>query len=188
MIKSEKKILAIEIILSIFFFLNIFFKKIVNDYLVIIILLITSLLIYLSAGYEKDTNINGHERRKLLQYVTFYCLGFLIMEYGLGLLIGYVKTPYKRNLLAILQNSFPTILIILLSEHLRYMIIKKGSKKNFILFLTTLLFILIDLTLNVRYYDLKVFSELLELICAIFLPSLFNARSRQHYYVKTRIT
>jgi len=174
LIKSEKKIFAIEIILSMFFFSNVFLKNIVNDYFIIIVLLIATAFIYLMVGYEKDSNINGKERRKLLQYVSFYCIGFIILEYGLGLLTGYIKTPYKNDIFILLKNIFPIILIIFLSEHLRYMIVKKGEKNKIILLFVTLLFILIDLSLNVQYYDLSRKIDLLEFSTVVFLPSFFK--------------
>ncbi len=174
MIKSEKKIFAIEIILSIFFFINVVLKNILSDYLLIVILLATIVAMYLVAGYEKDTNINGKEQRKLLQYVLFYCIGFIIFEYGLGLVTGYVRTPYKKGILSILMNSFTAILIIFLSEYLRYMIVKKGEKSKLILYFVILLYILIDLALNVRYYDLGVNVELLEFSTVVLLPSFFK--------------
>lgn len=174
MIRSEKKILILEIFLPIFLFTSIFFKSIINDYFIIILLLITIALMYLIAGYEKDSKINGDDRRKLLQYVSFYCIGFIIFEYGLGLLTGYSVSPYKTDLLNILLNVFPTFLIIILSELLRYMIVKKGERNKLILCLVIPLFVLIDLALNIRYWDLSVNKDLLEFTTNIFLTSFFK--------------
>lgn len=172
--KSEKRIFTVELILCMFFFANIFLENTVSDYLVIIVLLITTLLLYLIAGYEKDSNKNGEERHKLLQYVFFYCIGFIILNYGLGLFTGYIKTPYKNDIFNILKNVFSSVLIIFLSEQLRYMLVKKGEKSKSILIFVILLFILVDLALNVRYYELNVKSELLEFSTVILLPSFFK--------------
>lgn len=160
--------------MSIFLLVSFFSKNTFNDYFLIFALLITIALVYLIAGYEKDSNINGEEHRKLLQYVTFYCIGFIIMEYGLGFLTGYVVSPYKNDILNILKNMFPTLLMIVLSEFLRYMIVKKGEKNKIILCYTIFLFILIDLTINVRYWDLSIGSELLKFITFVFLTSFFK--------------
>jgi len=172
--KSEKRLFTIEIILSIFFLLNIFLKNILNDYFVFLIILITIALIYGLMGYEPDQNINGEDRKKLILYIAFYCIGFIIMEYGLGLLLNYIKTPYNRSFLSILSNIFSTVLIIFSSEYLRYMIVKKGEKNKLVLIFAIILFILVDLTMNVKYYNLEVASELLEFSVALLLPSFFK--------------
>lgn len=174
MIKSEKRLFAIEIILSIIFLLNIFLKNILSDYFVVLILLIAIALIIALMGYEPDQDLDGVERRKLVLYILVYCIGFIIFEYGLGLILDYIRTPYKRNLFAIFSNIFSTLLIILSSEYLRYMFVKKGEKNKLILVFAMIVFILVDLTLNVRYYDLKVTAELLEFGTVVFLPSFFK--------------
>lgn len=174
MIKSEKRLFAIELILSMIFLLNIFLKNILNDYFVVLILLIAIAIIIVIMGYEPDKNLNRLDRKKLLFYVAFYCTGFLIFEYGLGLFLGYVENPYKRSLFAIFSNTFSTLLIIFSSECLRYMIVKKGENNKLILVFTIVVFMLIDLTLNVKYYDLGTTAGLLEYSTAILLPSFFK--------------
>lgn len=174
MTKSERKLFIIEIVLSIIFLLNIFVKNILNDYHIFSIIIGAILLLFVSVGYEKDKNIDRNVRKKLIFYIVFYTISFLILEYGLGLFLGYVKSPYKRDIVSIIKNIFPVILIIISSEYLRYMIIKKSENNKFLIVLTIILFIIIDLTLNVSYYNLNKMDDLLTYLTSIFLTSVFK--------------
>lgn len=174
MVKSEKRILILEIVLSIIFLLNIFVKRIFNEYMILFIILIAMGIINFLMGYEKDRDINKITKKQIIKYVVFYCFGFLVIEYGLGLILGYIKSPYKRDLLSIFSNVFSTVLIILSSEHFRYMIVSKGKNKKIILILSVLLFVLIDSSIFVKLYDLKELDDLLSFSTAVVLPSIFK--------------
>ena len=182
MVKSEKELVIIEVLLSIIFLSNIFIKNIMNNYIIFFILLITIGLITFLMGYEKDQNLDGATRKKLYLYVTLYSVGFIVFQYGLGLFLDFVKSPYKTNLLGIFSNTISMILIIFASEYLRYMIVKKGENKKVIIILAFILFVIIDLTINVKYYNIRKITELIEYLTYILLPSIFKN------YVLTRFS
>ncbi len=171
MIKSEKRLIIIELILILLFLLNIFVINIFNEYLLFIILTIINILIYFLMGYEKDKNIY---KKNLIFFITFYLIAFITMMYGIGLILGYTKSPFKTNIISIIKNVFPIILVICSSEMLRYQISRKGEKNNFIFVLTIILFIIIDIVLNVKLYDLTKLEDVLKLSTVIILPSIFK--------------
>lgn len=174
MAKSEKRLIAIELCLSLIFLLNILVKNIMNEYIIFFIICAAIGLIIFFMGYEKDQNLDNSTKKRLLLYVGFYCIGFIIFQFGLGFILDYVKTPYKRDLLSVFSNIFPVTIIIISSEILRYMLLKKGEKQKVILILTYILFILLDLTLNVKYFNLNKLNEILKFGTIIFLPSMFK--------------
>ncbi len=171
MIKSEKRIIVIELILIVIFLLNIFVRNIFNDYLLFILLAVISTLIYFLIGYEKDKNIY---KKNLVFFITFYTIAFLILMYGIGLVFGYTKSPFKMDFISIIKNVLPVILVITSSEVFRYLISKKGEKNNLIFVLTIILFTLIDLVLNIKLYDLTKLDNILEFSTVIILPSIFK--------------
>lgn len=174
MIKSEKKLIIVEIVLSLLFLLNIFVKNILNDYLIILIISVAIGFIIWQMGYEKDNVIDNDKKKSIVKYVIFYTLSFIVLQYGLGLILDFVKTPYKRDLPSIFKNVFATVLIIISSEYLRYIFVKKGENKKIIHVLAAIVFILIDLSLNVSIFNLSKLSDLLEFVTSIFLPSLIK--------------
>ena len=174
MVKSEKELVIIEIVLSIVFLLNIFYKFITNNYFILLLILLTIGLIVFLMGYERDKNIDNPTKRKLLLFVVIYTIGFIIFQYGLGFFLNYVNSPYRTDLLGIFSNTFLMILIIISSEYLRYILVKKGEKQKIILVFTFILLVLIDLTLSIKYYNLNHLNELLEYLTLILLPSIFK--------------
>ena len=174
MVKSEKELVIIEIVLSIVFLLNIFYKFITNNYLILLLILLTICLIVFLMGYERDKNIDNPTKRKLLLFVGLYSIGFIIFQYGLGFFLNYINSPYRTDLLGIFSNTFLMVLIIISSEYLRYILVKKGEKQKIILVFTFILLVLIDLTLSIKYYNLNYLNELLEYLTLILLPSIFK--------------
>lgn len=171
MIKSEKRLILIELILIIIFLLSIFVKNIFNNYLLFILLAIAITSIYFIMGYEKEKNIY---KKNLIFFITFYTIAFIILMYGIGLIFGYIKSPFKMNIISIIKNIFPVMLVILSSEILRYLICRKGEKNKFIYIITIILFILIDIIFNINMYDLDSLENILKFLTVVILPSLFK--------------
>ena len=176
MVKSEKELVIIEIVLSIVFLLNIFYKFITNNYLILLLILLTICLIVFLMGYERDKNIDNPTKRKLLLFVGLYSIGFIIFQYGLGFFLNYINSPYRTDLLGIFSNTFLMVLIIISSEYLRYILVKKGEKQKIILVFTFILLVLIDLTLSIKYYNLNYLNELLEYLTLILLQIWFKTK------------
>ena len=169
--KSEKILFAIESILILIFLLSIFVKNIFNDYLLFILLAISIGIIYFFMGYEKDKNMY---KKNLVFFTAFYTVSFLVLIYGVGLIFGYIKTPFKTDIISVFKNVFPIILVIFSSELLRYLISRKGEKSRVIYVLTVILFILIDLMSSIKLYNLTELENILQFSTSIVLPSIFK--------------
>lgn len=191
MLKSEKKILSVQIVLLFVFFLNIFMKFIHNDYVTFLILVLAVLLLSLLVGYEKHQVVDKITEKRILKYVAIYCISFLVFEYALGYLFNYVSTPYKKDPINIIKNILPTVLIILSSEYLRGILIRKGGHNKFILVFTVLMFIILDLSINAVYFNLSEPNELLKFLSSVFLVSIFRnvilTRFTYYYGIKQNI-
>ena len=91
--KNEKRILLIEIIALLFLILNIFVKNILTEYTIILFLLILFILSVILVGFEKEKTI---EKRKVLKQVFFYTISFLIIIYGLVLIVSRIIKQGKK--------------------------------------------------------------------------------------------
>ena len=171
MIKSEKRLLIINISLILMFFLSIFVKNIFNNYIMGFFLGFVSLIIVILMGYEKEKNIF---KKKIVFFVIFYSIIFLIFYYLLGIFVGYSYTGYSHTIISLIKNIFPVMLVIVSGEYLRYLISTKGVKNNIIFITTIIMFVLIDIVLNLRFYDINKFNKFLELLTYIILPSVFK--------------
>lgn len=171
MIKSEKRLLIINFSLIFVFFLSIFVKNVFDNYLMTFVLIFIAFIIILLMGYEKERNIF---RKNMIFFIIFYSIIFLIFYYAIGLVMGYSYTGYSHLFISFIKNILPVIMVIISSEYLRYLISKKGEKNKIIYITTVIVFVLIDVVLNLKYYNVNILNKLLELLTFVFLPSIFK--------------
>ena len=122
-------------------------------------------------GFEKEKTL---EERKVLKQIVFYTISFLIIIYGLGLIVGFLSTSYSLTLKSIFINSFPIILLIIIEELYRYNICKKGENNSLIIYISVVIFTLVDISLIISNYDLNNLSSILKLVTIVVCPSVFK--------------
>lgn len=169
--KSEIRFLFLEIVAILFMLFSIFYKKSISQYLLIIFLGILFFTALFISSFEKERAI---EKKAVIRIVCIYTLAFLIIIYGLGLFVGYVKTSYSLKIISIIKNLFPVVLLIVIEELLRYHIGIKGQNKKIILILLVFLSILIDISLSIHLYNPISGSKMIRLITVVIFPSAFK--------------
>lgn len=165
--KSEKKILAVEIILILTFIFNIFVLKNSSQYLIAIILAIALVLLYLMVGFEKD---NLRLKRDLLMTTLIYVISYYIVTYILGIFFEFLRSPYSLGLVTFLRNVTPVLVFIFAKELLRYELNMKGEKNNLLIILSIIIFILADTSTLLYKYDLTNVSDLVKFLEVAFFP------------------
>ncbi len=146
---SERKILSVLIIMFLFLSFDVFFH-ISTTYYLLFFLFLTILSVIL-LGYKKDIYLYKID---IIQLTIIYCITFLVLLYLSGLYFGFNKTPYNLEILKILKNIIPIIIIIFLEEIFRYIILKK-TKKKFLIITLIILFILLNIVNNYQLYPLE---------------------------------
>ena len=169
--KSEKILVALQIICILFSLLCIFLRNGIDKYWIAAFLFVLFLITYKYIGFEKTKIMN---EKGIYRITIFFTIGFLIISYSIGLFIGFLKTPYSLKPLMIIRNILPPLLFIITSEMLRYQFCKKGSRSKLILILTVIVFSLLDIAFNISMYDLTNRTKILELICVVLIPSIFK--------------
>ncbi len=174
-IKNYKKsYLIINVILSvllIFFVANIFIFKQTSFIFLITSILIPTILLILIFGYEKKSRRFKYES---LFYVFAYCVLFLLITYFIGIFIGFSKNVYKLNFSNLINNIIPYLILIVISEVLRYEISRKGEGSLLSYVLVTAILICVDMSIFLKTYDLSIGDEQIKFICAIVMPSFFK--------------
>lgn len=166
---SAIKLLIIELVLALFLFLNIFVINIKNGYIISMILLLFLGVTIVALGYEKNRQ---RFKKDIILNIIIYTFLFQIILYLIGLFLGFIRNPYSLSFLNIIKNIFPILLIIVISEFLRYCINIKGQNKKYLLIISILIFVLIDVSLQIHLYDLQNKKEVFELVSYIILPSI----------------
>lgn len=167
--KGYIKILVLEILLLITLLFNSFVFKIASYYLTTAILFVALLLMVFLVGYEKD---KYRYKKDVFLNILIIILVYYFITYFLGFFTGFIKTAYSLRVLSIIKNTFPVILLVFVSELLRYELFSKVKEKKFLIILTFLIFVIIDINMMIAVYDVTKYSGLIRMICLVLFPSI----------------
>lgn len=166
---STKKIMMIEFVLLVFLILNIFSIQMKNLYLFSLILLIPLGVSIWLLGYEKNRQ---RFQKDIILNIIIYTVLFQMMLYIGGLFLGFIQNGYSLSIINMMKNMLPIIFVIIVSELFRYVINVKGQNNSYLIFLSMIIFVLIDVSLQIHLYDIQTLKGLIELGCVIVLPSI----------------
>ena len=167
--RSQKIIIGLLSFMSLVLLINSFITKIFSRYSICAFVFIVLIISYLLLGMEKEkSRYNKDIILSLLIYIAIY----YITTYLFGLFIGFNKNVYSSNIILILKNIVPIIILIPLSELLRYIINSKIKDNYILLGLSIFVFTLIDTTITIQASSFKNFYDTLKVIGLFILPSL----------------
>ena len=167
--RSQKIIIGLLTFMFLVLLINSFITKIFSRYSICAFIFIVLIISYLLLGMEKEkSRYNKDIILSLLIYIAIY----YITTYLFGLFIGFNKNVYSSNIILILKNIVPIIILIPLSELLRYIINSKIKDNYILLGLSIFVFTLIDTTMTIQASSFKNFYDTLKVIGLFILPSL----------------
>ncbi len=164
-IKSIYKFESIILLLSVLLF---FIQNNIIKYLLSItglgIVLFIAGLVYKK---KRDTNFfRGSATRILLAVIIFY----FIIIFLLGLILGFGKTIFSLNPYIWLEGLIPTLIITIISERLRYLIIKNNPTEKKAIYILTLLMAIFNILLISNIFTLNNNYDIFVFICVTVLP------------------
>ena len=142
---TSKRLLPLYVTLIIYLLINTFimFTSLNKIYITIInplfLLLIAILTHFLTTGF-RNRNRNKYSKR---QNVLIIVIGYCLIYYLSGLFFGFVKNSYSLSIWGIISNFISFFTIVIFQEFIRYKLVSV-TKKKYVLYLITLLFIMID--------------------------------------------
>ncbi len=165
--KSEIKILFVEAFLLMASLFNIFALKNFNELTISIVLIFMFFLVALLLGVEKDNFLNRNDN---LLTIIIFVISYYLFIYIVGIFSGFVLSGYSLRLINIIRNIGPVIFYQISKEMLRYEINIKGQEKKFLIILSAILFILIDVNSVLFMYDLGENADLVKFIEVSLIP------------------
>lgn len=165
--KSYKLLLSVEIIsiMFILFLINIS----TNIFYIIGFIALELLLLVKYFGISK---IYDKYKRENILNILIVIFSYYFITYLLGLYVGFVQSSYIMKLGYIIKKLVPSLVLIIISEILRYEYISKGKKNKVIIFLSVVFFILVDAITKINGYNLKDMGVLITFIASIIVPSI----------------
>lgn len=140
--KSYKKLMIFEIIILCILFANIFTHNIINNYMIILFLLLLIGFFIKLFGVEKTKK---RYTKELFVEISIVYVIFFVLYYLFGLVTGFYKSNNYFNLYGVFTFIIPNTLIIVFKEYLRGLVHTKFDDSKLLFIFTFLLFLMIDL-------------------------------------------
>ena len=135
-----------------------------------LVLLLGISIKFLGFRRDKDTVLS----KNVLRVVIFYLVLVFFVMYGLGILVGFLKNAYSRNLFNMFDNIFAPIVIIIVTELLRYVVVWANKDKKIVIILFTMLLIALETVTSIRTIDFTDFAAIFNVIATVILPIVFK--------------
>lgn len=165
--RSDLKLLLISMIIVVVMILNFITRDFTSPLSHFIFTTIFFVISYFLFGFEKNKVFN---KNKMIKYFTLFLISSMIFIYALGLLSGYVRSPYNRSIMGVIKNTAYLLLFYVVLELLRYNITKKGEKSK-IVYISVIVFTsMIEISLGLLIYNLSVKVEILKFLTILVVP------------------
>lgn len=142
-----------------------------SSYLNVIFWIVLTLALVLICGYKKD---NHYLKTFTIKIIIIALLSYLIITFGLGVIIGFNRSIFNRSFIGILSNISPIVVMLLCQEIIRYIYANASKNRGLFvyIFITFILFGL-DVILQFNSTTFRTGESVFLFITATFLPKLF---------------
>ena len=120
----------------------------------------------------KDYEVRTKYKYDKVQNIIIILISFIIVYFGLGLVVGYQYSPYSHTLMNIFKNLIMFIPIILFQEYVRYKLLVTDKKSKFLYIIVSLFYTAIILNVHSFIDNTASNVSLFQYVCESLLPSL----------------
>ena len=167
--KGTKRLLLFEIIILLILLFNSFVFNILSGLNLSLFLFIILIIFKIIFGFEKDKH---RVTTNVILDIIICVLVFLISYYLLGIIIGFAKVGNYFTKSGLRDYIFPLILSVIFKEYLRNNILKKSEFEKSPMYLSIIMFLLIDITNSIFYGNFSDGEHIFKFFALIVLPSI----------------
>lgn len=171
-----KKNLIIYGILALYLLFNVFvivpnrsemnlYNELINPLMWIVICVVAIFL-------GKDSGLRVRSGVNKTQSLLIVLIIYIILYFLSGLIFGFERTPYSKDILSVLLNLWSFGSIIILQEYVRLQLVKNGNKKMYSLILTTLVFFVLNLNYSNFLDNFTDFKTIFIYASSVLLPAI----------------
>lgn len=154
------------------FFINNKYDAIYSQVINPLFWVITSIIIVI--GENNVFNKFNSESKNYLKSVIIVMLIYLIFYCFLGLVIGFVRSPYSIKIIPFLKNIWQYIILIFGIEYVRSTLLNANKKNRIIIIFTTILFIASSVNFEYLFEVLADKEEAFKYIFGTIVPLVFS--------------
>ncbi|MBQ9011926.1 MAG: signal peptidase I [Bacilli bacterium] len=97
---------------------------------------------------SRETGLRVKDETNKTQSLVIALIVYIIIYYLLGLLFGFQRTPYSKEILAIVKNIWSFGSVVVFQEIIRNSMIKIGKKEKYNFVIITIMFILANISIS----------------------------------------
>lgn len=174
-----KKNLIIYGILALYLLFNVFvivpnrsemslYNELINPLMWIVICAVAIFL-------GKDSGLRVRSGVNKTQSLLIVLIIYIILYFLSGLIFGFERTPYSKDILSVLLNLWSFGSIIILQEYVRLQLVKNENKKMYSLILTTLVFFVLNLNYSNFLDNFTDFKTIFIYVSSVLLPAIVES-------------
>lgn len=185
--KNLKAIYIFEIVMLIF---TIIFKMVVLDnyrkYVDIVNILFWLILVIIMLIRFNFPRNKHYLKSTTIRLIIINLFSFLLLVYIIGIFPGFTKYVYAHDIINIIKNTFPVIVIIITQEIIRF-IVSKNSENNLkpLIFLT-IIYISLSIVMEISYYNFYSIEQAFKFLSIICLPII--AKQLIYSYITYKVS
>ena len=171
-----KKNLIIYGILALYLLFNVFVivpnRSEMNLYNELINPLMWIVMCVVAIFLGKDSGLRVRSGVNKTQSLLIVLIIYIILYFLSGLIFGFERTPYSKDILSVLLNLWSFGSIIILQEYVRLQLVKNENKKMYNLVLTTLVFFVLNLNYSNFLDNFTDFKTIFIYASSVLLPAI----------------
>lgn len=171
-----KKNLIIYGILALYLLFNVFVivpnRSEMNLYNELINPLMWIVMCVVAIFLGKDSGLRVRSGVNKTQSLLIVLIIYIILYFLSGLIFGFERTPYSKDILSVLLNLWSFGSIIILQEYVRLQLVKNENKKMYSLILTTLVFFVLNLNYSNFLDNFTDFKTIFIYVSSVLLPAI----------------
>lgn len=146
--------------------------------------LLLAIIMFIRFKYPRDKN---YFKGSAIRLIVISLFAFLIVTYSLGIFTGFTKYAFAHDIMSIIKNTLPLILIIISQEFIRYIVAKNSNMDNIkpIGFLM-LIYMIVNILSEFNYYNFTSFEQTFRFVTIICFPII--AKEMLYTYITYRIS
>lgn len=133
----------------------------------IIFWIIIAIAMFIRFKFVRDKN---YLKSNTIRIIIINLFSFLLIIYLLGIFTGFEKYVYAHDIVNILKNTVPVVLIIITQEIIRYIVSKNSEDNKKPIVFLTIIYISLNIIMEISYYNFYNFEQVFRFISIICLP------------------
>lgn len=144
------------------------FNIVVNPIIWVIILSTAFIL-------AKDTNIRVKDTKNKTQSLIVAMIIYIIVYFLLGLIFGFQKTPFNKDILSIIKNIWVFGIVIIMQEIIRNLLIRMDKKSIINYIMIIVIFAMLDISFVSFSQHFVTVKDAFIYIVSIIIPTLVTS-------------